>query len=359
MEKIMLDLNKLVPGMILADSVLSAHRQIILQKDTELTSHMINLLRKWKITAVYVRSPHMPRLSPYRDSLVLVPEARYTSYFEERYRKASILAGGAFEYMRDQEQLPYDTFYQLAQRDLYDLINDSNTLTHLYQLKPSLEYTYLHAVDVGLIAGLTARWCGLDEKTVKTYILAGLMHDIGKSQIPRSILDNPGQPTVDERAILNLHPVYGYYMVKSLPHIAPEIQYAILQHHERENGSGYPGGLHSHKIHPFAKVIALADAYDALTSNRIYKNSVTPFAALEILADEIFTHFDRKYCKIFIRNAIAHLTGATVLLSDKTQAEVLQFGSFMSTKPSVKRFDGTMLDLNTTTISIVEVVKFA
>ena len=359
MEKSILTLNKLVPGMILAESILSAHKQVILEKNTELSSPLINRLRKWKIGSVCVRSPHTNRLSPCRDSRSLMTGTQNTNEFEEKYRNISITAGSIFEYMRNQEQLPYDTFYQLAYHDLYNLIDDQTTLTYLYQLKTPLEYTYLHAVDVGIIAELIARWCGFKEKIVKSLILAGLMHDIGKSQIPRPILDKPGQLNVDERAIIELHPVYGYYMVKSLSDIPPEIQYAILQHHERENGCGYPGGLHTHKIHPFAKVIAIADAYDAMTSNRIYRDSITPFAALEILADELFTHFDREYCKIFIRNAISTLTGSTVLLSDETQAEVLHFGSFMSAKPAVMRFDGTFLDLNNTNVSIVEVVKFA
>ncbi|SDE50655.1 HD-GYP domain-containing protein [Sporomusa acidovorans] len=359
MKKTILDLSKLVPGMILAETVLSARKQVILEKDTELTSHLINLLRKWKITSVCVLASHTTRPPSYHDVMFPSLVSGYSNKLEDKYHKISITAGSIFEYMRDQEQLPFDTLRQLAFHDLYNFIDDNTTLTFLYQAKPPLEYTYLHAVDVGIITGLIARWCGFKEKTVQSLILAGLMHDIGKSQIPRSILDKPGQPTVEEKAILKLHPIYGYYMVKSLNHIPSAIQYAILQHHERENGSGYPGGLPSHKIHPFAKIIAIADTYDAMTSNRVYRHSITPFAALEIMANEIFIHFDRDYCKLFIRNAISALTGSTVLLSDETQAEVLHFGSFMSIKPAVRRLDGTLLDLNNSDISIVEVVKFA
>lgn len=359
MKKTILDINKLVPGMVLAEAALSAHNQIILEKDTELTSHLINLLRKWKITSVCVKSVHTNRPSPYHDVMFPTIDTANLDKIEENYHKISVAAGSIFEYMRDQEQLPYDTFHQLAYHDLYNFIADNNTLTYLYQLKPSLGYTYLHAIDVGIIAGLIARWGGFKERTVKSVILAGLMHDIGKSQIPRSILDKPGQLTFEERTIIELHPIYGYYMVKSLRDIPSEIQYAILQHHERENGTGYPNGLPTHKIHPFAKIIAIADAYDAMTSNRVYRKSITPFAALEILTDEIFTHFDSKYCRIFIRNATSALTGSTVLLSDETQAEVLNFGSFMSIKPTVMRLDGTLLDLERANVSIVEVVKFA
>lgn len=359
MKKNTLDLSKLVPGMILAEPVLSTHKQVILEKDTELTSHLINLLQKWKIASVCVLAPHTTKPPSYHDVMFPPLASGYSNKLEDKYHKISLTAGSIFEYMRDQEQLPYDTFRQLAYYDLYDLVNDNTTLTYLYQAKPPLEYTYLHAVDVGIITGLIGRWCGFKEKIVQSLILAGLMHDIGKSQIPRPILDKPGQPTVAEKAILKLHPTYGYYMVKSLRNIPSEIQYGILQHHERENGSGYPGGLPAHKIHPFAKIIAVADTYDAMTSNRVYRHSITPFAALDILADEIFIHFDREYCKFFIRNAISALTGSTVLLSDETQAEVLHFGSFMSTKPAVRRLDGTLLDLNNSDISIVEVVKFA
>ncbi|MEN6414881.1 MAG: HD-GYP domain-containing protein [Veillonellales bacterium] len=360
MENAVLALNAIRPGMFTAEPVLDNNKQIILQQDIELTSHMINLLQKWKINSVCVRPAQTETDFKSSGNPRSPNQSAYPFDFSERYHRAATLAGNVFEYMRSNEQLPYDTFHQLAHHGLYELTCEKAVLANLYRLKPSTDYTYLHAVDVGIIAGLIGRWCGFEERTVQSLILAGVMHDIGKSQIPRSILDKPSKPSDEQMDILKLHPVYGYYMVKSISDISSEIEYAILQHHERMNGGGYPAGIHAHRIHPFAKIISIADVYDALTSNRVYKKSITPFAALDILVDQIFTHFDHKYCKLFIQSALKPLIGSTVLLSDQSQAKVLYFSYFMSAKPVVQKEDGSILDLNQPhSASIVEVVKFS
>lgn len=362
MEKLNVDLLQVVPGMIVAEAVLSNDKQIILPIGIEITSHMINLLRKWKVTCICVKADAQMQ-GGYSHSGECIEQNHLDKKvlnFVEKYHKVSGQVSSVFEYMRNNAYFPYDIFYELAYNALHELSGEKDIIAYLYKSKPSLDYTYFHAVNVGIVAGVIGRWCGLEEKKVKSLVLAGLVHDIGKSKIPRTILHKAGQLSIRERDIFRFHPIYGYYMAKGVYNIAPEIQYTILQHHERENGRGYPGGLYHQEIHPFAKIIAIADVYDAMTSNCIYKNSVTPFDALEALKNKMFTHFDGEYCKIFIRNAIRALTNSTVLLNDKTQAEVLYFTSFMSMKPVVKKSDGTLLDLNeNANVSIVEVVKFA
>lgn len=360
MENAVLDLNAIRPGMFTAGPVLSHRKEIILQENIELTSHMINLLKKWKIHSVCVRSIPTESIFERQGFPCSQTHSRDPLDFFEKYSQAATLASTIFEYTRSSKQVPYHTFHQLAYHDLYQLISEKNILANLYRLKSPIDYTYLHAVDVGIIAGLIGRLCSLEEQVVQSLISAGVMHDIGKSQIPNSILDKPSKPTTDEMDILKLHPLYGYHMVKNIPKISPAIEYGVLQHHERVNGSGYPAGLSRHLIHPFAKIIAIADVYDALTSNHVYRKSVTPFAALDILINQLFTHFDLKYCKQFIQYALNSLIGSTILLNDHSQGKVLRFDYFMSAKPVVQKADGSLLDLNqTSSLSIVEVVEFA
>jgi hypothetical protein len=128
------------------------------------------------------------------------------------------------------------------------------------------------------------------------------MHDIGKSQIPKAILEKPGKLTREERKTINLHPEYGYYMAKNIRGILSEVPYAILQHHERENGDGYPKKLVSSNINLSAKIVAVADVYDAMTTERIHQKSVTPFTALETLIEDMFIRLDKECCKALIRN---------------------------------------------------------
>lgn len=362
MGKISVNLRNVIPGMIIAETVLSDDKKMILQKNTEITSHMIHLLSKWDIDNLCVKQ--VDKIYIAKDShttyLIQKDQAVESVQFLVKYHKIANKLWSLFQYLRNNNYLPYDIFYELAYNELYQLTSEKNILAYLYKVKPTLDHIYLHALNVGIIVGLIGRWCGFEEKTVKSLILAGVLHDVGKVRILQEVLDNKSPLNKSEQNLVEFHTVYGYEMVKKINHIPPEILYAILQHHERDNGFGYPRGLYRSGIHYFAKIVAVADVYDAMTSNRIYKDSVTPFDALEVLANDMFTQFDGEYCKIFIRHVISVLTNSTVLLSDKTQAEVLHFGCFMSTKPVVKKSDGTLLDLNQTdAVSIVEVVKFA
>ncbi|MDR3591816.1 MAG: HD-GYP domain-containing protein [Negativicutes bacterium] len=359
MPTVLLKTPDLRPGMMTAGAVWR-HEKLIIQQNTVLTGNIIRRLSTWGVGAVRVKREVRPITDnePLTES-IQVQLREEDPIFYEKYRSATNLAGKIFGYMRQHEDLPYNDLRKLASVNLYDLLQGKNVLGKLYQLKPFADYTFLHAVDVGILSGLIGLWAGWGIEKIKLLTLCGVMHDIGKSQIPLTLLDKPGRLTATERQTINLHPQYGYYMTTSSRGILPEVQLAILQHHERENGSGYPVGLVGPKIHPFAKVVGIADTYDALTTDKVYQKSVTPFAAMEVLLDSMLVTLDKELCKIFIRNVLQSLIGATVLLSDGNQAEVLELRDFMSTKPVVLTADHQILDLNLVpSLSVVEVLKF-
>lgn len=361
MEKVALNLDEVTPGMITAESIMPNEKQIILQKNTELTGNIIALLKKWNIKSVYVKSrqPVIKQAKSSKTTQANLPRQNSSlSIFRRKYNHVSQLSQNIFDHIRTMEHLSYDLFCQLNAPVLYELLDEPHILIRLYKLKPLINVTYRHAVNVGIIAGLIGRWCGFNEQTVQNLILSGILHDVGKTQIPLKLLNKPASLTIEERETIKLHPLYGFYLLKNIPDIFPGIQYAILQHHERENGSGYPNGIASDTIHPFAKIIAIADTYDALISERFYRKGLTPFGALETLINEMFIQFDPAYCKVFIRNALQELSKATVLLNDKTQADILYFPCFMSAKPTIKKPDGTSLDLNQhPDIAIIDIIK--
>jgi len=359
MPTLLLKTPDLKPGMMTAGAVWR-NENLVIQQNTVLTGNIIRRLSSWGITTVRVKREDRPATDSEPLTKSIQAQLRQEDpIFYEKYRAATTLAGKIFGYMRDHEDLPYGDLRKLANFDLYDLLQGKNVLGNLYKLKPYADYTFLHAVGVGIISGLIGLWSGLGTEKIKILTLCGVMHDIGKSQIPFSILDKPGRLTPAEQQMMNLHPQYGYYMTKSIRTILPEVQQAILQHHERENGTGYPSKLMSAKIHPFAKIVAIADTYDALTTDKVYQKSVTPFAAMEILLDNMNVTLDKELCKVFIRNVLMSLIGATVLLSDGSQAEVLELRDFMSTKPVVITANREIRDLSyAPDLTVVEVLKF-
>ncbi|MDR3561072.1 MAG: HD-GYP domain-containing protein [Negativicutes bacterium] len=356
-------ISELKPGMIVAEA-LRRNDKLILQQNTVLTANIIRSLSHWGVEAARVKLeiPTTVGQSAGRSHLSAMVREQLIEEdpgFFEKYSEATDLAGKLFHHMRHREDVPYKELYKLATENLYELAMEKKALGNLYKLKPYADYTYLHAVGVGIVSGLIGMWNGLKDDAVKKLILAGLMHDIGKSQIPLHILDKPGKLTPDEQKTMNLHPQYGFYMTKSLPGIPPEVQQAILQHHERENGSGYPAKLTGPQTHLFAKIVAISDVYDALTTDKVYQKSVTPFKATEIFMDTMFATLDRDLCKIFIRHVLHDLIGGTVLLSDGTQAEVMEMSSFMSALPVVVNANRVIIDLNRhPQLSIIEVLKF-
>ncbi|MBP2654082.1 MAG: rpfG 14 [Firmicutes bacterium] len=347
------------PGMVISAGVWRDNL-LVLQQNTVLTTNIIRRLADWGINTVRVKAESCNnwgndcRIENIKDAL-----AEDEIHFIQQYTKAVKLTNELFERMREDENLPYEALRNLATLDLYQLAQGKSVLAKLYKIKPFTDYTSRHAVDTGIIAGVLGRWLNLPIEQTKILVLCGLMHDIGKSQISRAILEKPGNLTCEERKTINLHPEYGYYMAKNIPGIISAVLYAILQHHERENGEGYPNKLVSRNIHPVAKIVAVADVYDAMTTERIYQKSVTPFTALETLIEDMFIRLDKECCKVLIRNICRTLIGSVVMLSDGSQAEVVQFSHFMSAKPVVSKKTGVVIDLYfRNDLSIVEVIMF-
>jgi len=206
------------------------------------------------------------------------------------------------------------------------------------------DYTFHHSLDVAVLCGVVGRWLGYKGEELKDLVLAGLLHDIGKTQIPLEILRKPGKLTPEETKIMQLHTTRGYNLVKELD-LPAAVTYAVLQHHEREDGSGYPLQVTGDKIHPFAKLIAVIDIYDAMTCDKVYRKKVTPFEAVETITRDMYDKLDPNICAVFLNNVRDYFIGNTVLLSDGREAEVVYLGQYISSRPVVRTEDGLFIDL--------------
>jgi HD-GYP domain-containing protein (c-di-GMP phosphodiesterase class II) len=150
---------------------------------------------------------------------------------------------------------------------------------------------YTHNVHVFVFTTAILHDMRADDRTQVQAGIGALLHDIGKARIPRKILHKPAPLTEEERAIINTHPVVGLALCQDVP-LPAVAAHCILMHHERMDGGGYPGGLTSELIPSHVRVLAVADAYDALTTHRAYAPAISPFAALRLMRDEMAGHFD-------------------------------------------------------------------
>lgn len=190
-------------------------------------------------------------------------------------------------------------------------------------LKISDEYTFKHSVDVATMAMIVAKKHGMSRKEIYEIGISGLLHDVGKSKIPTEILNKAGRLTDAEFEMMKQHTLFGYAILKEKSDITTAISMGVLQHHEKINGKGYPMGLSEEKITPYAKVLSVVDIYDALVTERPYKEAFSQRDAVEMIMS-MTGELDISVMKSFLASVILYPVGSTVQLSNGERARVVQ-----------------------------------
>lgn len=208
------------------------------------------------------------------------------------------------------------------------------------------EYTYRHSVNVAVISTVVGMGMGLNSMELINLCAAAIFHDLGKLGIAEEILNKSGRLTEEEFEIMKQHPVFSYNLIKDKWNISATTKKAVLSHHENEDGSGYPNGLERDEIHLYAKIIHVADVYDALTTRRPYKKPYSAAEAMEYLMGGCGILFDQKIVKYFMKRVPLYPTGATVTLSNGENAIIVKNHKRSNMRPVVRMENGKEMDLN-------------
>lgn len=224
-------------------------------------------------------------------------------------------------------------------------IEEPQLIITISKLSNKKSYFYHHAVSVAVLVSLLARKAGTDTKEIPQIALAGHLHNIGQLRIDNTITNKPVALTRDELKEIQNHPSYGYQMLKKATGISEAVVLAALQHHEREDGSGYPLGIKSDKINDYARMVAIADIYYAMCSERVFKKAVSAFLVIEQLKNDSFGKLHPVYVHHFLEMITNQLTiGTKVKLSNGCIGEVAYIDKNLPTRPLVN-CDGEMINL--------------
>ncbi|MBB1635480.1 HD-GYP domain-containing protein [Cupriavidus sp. UME77] len=256
----------------------------------------------------------------------------------EVMKNGKAVVGSMFTNARMGRALEVEGALMLVDSVSNSLTRHSQALIALARLKVRDDYTYLHSFAVCALMIALGRTLGLDSAAVQQLGLAGLVHDIGKISVPTHVLHKQGEMSAAEVAMVQRHPSVGYRVLNEAKLYSNIPLDVCMHHHERIDGRGYPFGLHGNEISVHAKIAAVCDAYDSLTSNRPGHQAWTPARALEYMAVRVDTLFDRTVFQAFTRSIGIYPLGTVLRLRSGRLAVVFAQNDNEPLRPQVKVF---------------------
>ena len=356
--------SQLIPGCLLLNDVKGKSNQPIIPKDTVLTEEHIKFLQAFLVKSVNVSKElatgetFVPKNNQKENgnSRKSIKQEDFPS-FEEHY--LAVIHEFKKHFTSWQNYMPLNM--PEIRQFLVPLIKRVNELKEkIYRIQQHVttdDYFYHHCITVGLLSAFLAKQIGYLEHEWTQVGLAGVLSDTGMAKLDKEMLYKDTPLTFQEMKKVKNHPTYSYRLIEKSPIITQTVKLAVLQHHERMDGSGYPLGLNGRKIHPYARIIAVCDTFHAMTNKRYYKDKKSPFLALDDLDKEQFSGLDPTVVHTFIKS-IAYLSiGAKVRLSNQSIAEIVFIEDNHPTKPMVKLEDtGEIISLkNRTDLHILEI----
>lgn len=339
MQKILL--SELKNGMITAEDVFSVDGQLIVPKGIALTENLIARLFSFDIFSIKIEDEVLSANisdadlteTSYADKLKASPDFQaFKEEFKENVDKLTFSLNALVEKNAefDARSLLDSTMDLIEHRETPTGIMDMILNMHDYD-----DCTYAHSLNVALICNIFAGWLHFSPAEKELATACGLFHDVGKLKIPAEIIKKPGKLTPAEYNIVKTHPLESYKML-SRYNLPDEVKNAALMHHERCDGSGYPYGFTAEKINRFAKLVAIADVYEAMTSKRTYREALCPFHVITHFENDGLQKYDPAFLLPFLENVVNTFLNQRVRLTNGLEGSIIFINPVALSKPTVK-----------------------
>ncbi|MBB3908174.1 HD-GYP domain-containing protein [Anoxybacteroides rupiense] len=339
-------INQLQEGCILAADVIGKTKKTIIPKNTVLTPLLLNVLEKFLIEDVYVE-PVLANGQPFRPLEIIEVKKESDEQNNEStedimalYLKAVQRYKKAFQSWQSGSPIDVGEIRSIIIPLLDRFIDNRTELLTLYRYTTKEDYLYHHAVCIGLLSGFLGKHLNYGKGACYQIALAGILCDCGMAKINEKIIMKKSALTAEEYKEVKEHTILGYKMVQKIPVLQEGVKLAVLQHHERNDGSGYPFGINDKQIHPYSKIVSVADVYHAMVSERLYRKKESPFKALEQIQVDNFGKLSMEVIQILLNHLTMFLVGTKVKLSNGEMAEIVFVQREEPTRPIVKTVDG-------------------
>ncbi len=357
-----ISVKDLIPGMIVASDILNFESRIIVPKDVILTENIISRLENYSIYYVSIKDQVFEELSTPMTGAVSIDEQLSDS--DDLSNKEKIRSSTQFlrfskdfdkcaEHFKDNlmnaiyqnqpfyaQELLAETMQLLTQDD-----GSVSVFDMLLNMRNIDDSVYAHCIDVALISNMLAKWLHFSEEDQIMATSCGLFHDVGKFMLPQDVLRKPGKLTSQEFEIIKTHTIEGFHLLGKYSNIPQTVKNAALMHHEKCDGSGYPYGLKGNEIDRFSKIVTIADIFDAMTSERVYRKAMCPFSVIKAFEDEGIQKYEMKYILTFLENVANSYLNHRVSLTNGLEGNVIFINKDDYSRPVVLTEDNQIINL--------------
>lgn len=319
----LLAVDSLKSGMQIAKNVYWSDGNVLLAKGVCLHGGFIEKLKDFGINSVYIIDELLGKVEV--DELVT----------EQTRSEATQIVKETMQNVKNAKTPEGEKVIKIVDSITEELIHNPNIMVNLVEVRAMNDYTFAHCLGVGILAMITGIGMVYNYKRLKELGIGAILHDIGKSFIPDELLYKPGPLTKAEYESIKTHTKLGYDIIRDCNDFNMASAYVAWEHHEKFDGTGYPRGLKGESITEYARITAIADVYDALTTNRCYREQIMPHEAIEYLRDSEGTAFDPEIAEVFLEKIAPFPVGSIVLLNNGEKAIVTKINKEFPGRPVV------------------------
>lgn len=313
MQKRIIKIKDLKPGMISGNEIIHKNK-ILIAEGVIITPNMIDKLKNiyslYEVE-IYTTDKEVQELIKLEEAKETVN--KLTNNIENVFNSTSVKSSNTLEVNKYAKEL------------LENLKINNSIFKNIILHGSGEDCIFKHSVNVGALSYLLGKWLKFNEDKLQALVYSALLHDYGKTKINKDLLNKTTPLSKKERDIIRNHTVEAYNEIKEVPFIPKSALFSILMHHERCDGSGYPLGLKGDQIHEFAKIIAITDTFDALSSNRVYKNKKGPLEILKILKEESLSKLDFSITTKFLEGISNFYIGQEAILNTGDICKIIKF----------------------------------